>query len=661
MSNLYAGNILKVDLSSGKITSEPTSSYSRAFLGGRGINIKLLYDNISPGVEALAPGNVLVFGVGPLGGTSVFTGRTEVTAKSPETGLLASTNFGGSFGGELKYAGYDHVVVKGKAEKPVYIWCNNDQVEIRDASGVWGKDSYETQDLLRKEVGNPEAKVACIGPAGENLVRFATVQHGLGHGAGRTGTGAVMGSKNLKAIVVRGTGGIKLADPVEFLAVSGELERVLLEDPLLKMYSEEGLSKFQDQLEEQGGGGEFRGPQPRAHAIYEKFKPKRSGCLGCPVQCMDSYQVKELGKGGSGAISCHIYAEWVNNVKCFDSAASLECGILSQRYGIDCISVSENIRWLMELHEEGVIRAEDTDGIAMEWGSPQAMRSMLDKITFREGIGDVLAEGILHAAEKIGRGSVEYANQVKGMPMSEELSPDWVPLLRASALAFVAGARGETMKSLSALAELWIAMEPEKAKIRKALLEEYAKYTGADIDVEKATAALETGGKAALFAHGEDMVVITDMLSTCKFTTPWITCPYVPEYHAKILSAGLGVEISPEDLFEYAIKVRNLERAYESMEGLTREIEKFPQRFHKPAEKGSAKGMVLELETLEKLKDDYYTLRGWDLETGTPTEEKLKEFGLDAVAEDLKRLRKPPAGVKEEDGQKKQINEEATK
>ncbi|MCP4289305.1 MAG: aldehyde ferredoxin oxidoreductase family protein [Gammaproteobacteria bacterium] len=636
MPNLYAGNILKVDLSSGEITMERTSVYADAFLGGRGINIKLLYDNISQGTDALASGNVLVFGVGPLGGTSLSTGRTEVTAKSPETGLLASSNFGGSFGGELKYAGYDHLVVTGKAEKPVYILINNDTIEIKDASGVWGKDAYETQDHLRREVGNPEVKIACIGPAGENLVRFSTIQHGLGHGAGRTGTGAVMGSKNLKAIVVRGTGGLKIADPVKFLAHAGELKSEILEHPGLKAFSEEGMSRVQDgdpeEVEERWGI-----PMPSDHDIYERFKPKRAGCLGCPVQCMDFYQVKELGKGGSGVISCHLYSEWTKNPRCFDTAASLECGVLSQRYGIDCISTAQTIRWLMELYEKGIITAKDTDGIVMEWGSPEAMRSMLDKITFREGIGDVLADGILHAAEKIGRGSIEYANQVKGIPFDNELTPEWMPLLRAGALAHIAGARGESVKSLPGELELMMAEDPEAGEWRMAMLDEYAKYIDMDIDAKKAVAAGETEGKAALLAHEEDLSTIADILSTCKMQTASWLGPYVPEWQAKVLSAGLGVETSPEDLFKYAIKARSLERAYEAMEGLTRDIEKFPKRFHRPIESGPNKGAVLESETLEKMKDDYYALRGWDVATGTPTEETLKTLGLEDVAGDMQK------------------------
>ena len=212
MSYMYGGTILRVDLSEGKISREPTAPYAADFLGGRGINIKLLYDETPAGTDPLDPASLLAFGAGPLCGTQVPGGRVEVTAKSPETGLLGTSNFGGSFGPELKYAGYDNIVITGKADKPVYLWIYNDEVEIRDASHLWGKDTYQTQDIIRSELG-PDFKIACIGPAGENLVHFATIQHELRHGAGRTGMGAVTGSKNLKAIAVRGTQGIALADP----------------------------------------------------------------------------------------------------------------------------------------------------------------------------------------------------------------------------------------------------------------------------------------------------------------------------------------------------------------------------------------------------------------------------------------------------------------
>ena len=386
MSYLYAGMILKIDLSSGKISKEPTRSYSGSFLGGRGINIKLLCDTITPGVDPLEPDNVLVLGVGPLGGSCISAGRTEVTAKSPETGFLGSSNFGGFFAGELKYAGYDHIVLTGKANRPVYLWIDNDHVEIKDATSIWGKDTYTVPNLIQQEINNSDAKIISIGPAGENLVRYATIQHEHGHGAGRTGMGAVMGSKNLKAIAVNGTNGIKLADPTEFLALAAEAEQNLKRSPFWQKIAREGAAMAQDEFVNAVVKEKF----PPQYGVYKKFRSKRAGCFGCPVQCMEHYQ--EVEGIGSGVMSCEMYDAWVYGVKCYDEFTSLACGILSQRYGIDALSASAMIQWLMVLHENGIITEADTDGIAMEWGKPAAIRAMFDKIVFRKGIGDILAD-----------------------------------------------------------------------------------------------------------------------------------------------------------------------------------------------------------------------------------------------------------------------------
>lgn len=244
MAHLYGGNILLVDLDSKKITKEPTGKYTDAFLGGRGINIKLFVDRVEKGIDPLGPENVIVFGVGPLGGTTLSSGRTEVTAKSPETNFLGQSNFGGFWGGELKYAGYDHVVIKGKADTPVYLWIHNDRIEIKDAGAYWGHDAYETQDMIRRDLGEPEVKIACIGQAGENLVRFATIQHELGNSAGRTGMGAVMGSKKLKAIAVRGTNELTVADPERLLNLAARLTNIIKDHELAQQLSKEGGHRF---------------------------------------------------------------------------------------------------------------------------------------------------------------------------------------------------------------------------------------------------------------------------------------------------------------------------------------------------------------------------------------------------------------------------------
>jgi aldehyde:ferredoxin oxidoreductase len=631
MSYLYAGSILKINLSSNNIDKEPTSTYTKSFLGGRGINIKLLCDHISKGVDPLGPGNVLIFGVGPLGGTTISSGRTEVTAKSPETGFLGSSNFGGYFASELKFAGYDHIVITGKAKEPIYLWIDNDQVELRDASSIWGKDTYEAPELIQQEVGNPEAKVACIGPAGERLVRFASIQHELGHGAGRTGMGAVMGSKNLKAIAVRGTKGLKLADPTRFIAIATQLKEIVESDPKcmqkalkggIESYDEwvrkKGMESLAITLSASGEGSKLE--LPRAHAIYEKFRSRKAGCYGCPIQCMDQYQEDQQK---SGVISCALYPDFTYQVRCFDSDTSLECAIKCQKYGMDSMSTGVIISWLMELCENGIITEEDTDGIPMEWGSPEAIRGMVEKIAFRDGVGDILAKGILGAAEEIGHDSITYVNHVKGLPISEHINPRWAPNLIDTCLSLAVSPRGDQMRSIPA----WSAMD------RLGLgFEEGNEIPGA----KELNDPQLYEGVPEMVIHMEDIVTLHDILSTCKWMGMWLYEVFTPQFHAALFSAGSGIETSVETLFEYARKVRTMERAFKIGEGLTDEHDTLPKSFFDNAIKqGPWKGSVLESDKFEIMKRRYYTLRGWTPDSGYPTEDTLKELGLEGLADYL--------------------------
>jgi len=629
---LYAGTILKIDLSTGEIGREPTGSYAGSFLGGRGINIKLFWDHITPGVDALSPGNILVLGVGPLGGTTISGARTEVTAKSPETGFLGSTNFGGFFGSELKFAGYDHLVISGKAEKPVYLWIDNDQVEIRDASAVWGKDTYEAPELIRTDVGNSEAKIVCIGPAGENLVRFASVQHEMGHGGGRTGLGTVMGSKKLKAIAVRGTKALRLADPERFLALSAKLKSLVQNDPANAIKAQHGVTPTYDVRDELfmgfgitlvPEGADPRTDVPKTQAIPQRFAHKRAGCYGCPVQCMEHYVADE---SKTGVISCEFYSVFVHFVRCFDSAASLESAIRCQRYGLDAISTGGLITWLMRLYENGIITEDDTDGIPMKWGSPQAIIGMVEKIARREGIGDVLAEGIVKAAAEIGRGSEAYAYHVKGLLMHEHTNPGWSPYLKGACLGIAVGPRCDSLRSFNS----YTAVSPHST-IRKGIRESFG--IGEDDDPQSYE------GKPELVVAAEDLNTIRDLLSMCK----WLTNVITPPHLAGLFSAGSGIEITVDDLLSFAKRLRTTERAYEASEGMTSEHDTLPKSFfNNPIKSGVWKGAVLEPEPFEKMKRRYYSLRGWDPNTGIPTEQTLKRMGLEDVAEHLKVYGKLP-------------------
>ena len=645
MSHMRGGSILMVDLTSRKVSKEPTGPYTADFIGGVGINMKLLYDGTTAGVDPLSPNNVLTFGVGPLAGTQVPGGRTEVTSKSPENGFLGTSNFGGFFGPELKFAGYDNLVITGKADKPVYLWIYNDQIEIRDASHLWGKNTYETQEILRSEV-SPDAKIACIGPAGEHLVYFASIQHELRHGAGRTGLGAVMGSKNLKAIAVRGTKGLTLANPEKYQAIAFEWQKEMREHPVVREKQQYGVSRVQNAMHTLAEWTAKGGPKPVVHPsdMYLKYKPKRSGCFGCLTQCQDLYPEEAYG---GGAISCALYygADYIGSK---DSEFQLEIALAAVKYGIDIVTTMKMIGWLMKLYEKGLITAADTDGIAMEPGNTDAARKMFFKIVNREGIGDVLANGALAALKKMGRGE-EYAYLVKRMPAYELDTPEEYITRKGEALALAMSPRGDTMKARALLG-----LQDTRNVILALYDEETAeKYTKGYRERLKRVAGSEKGmeheeylGKPELVIYSEDTIIIGDCLSVCKLCTSYLGYPFTEEYQAALYSAGSGLETSVADLFKVAGRVRTLQRAFSVREGMTRQDDSLPKTFmDTPIESGEHKGSVLKTAEFEKMKDSYYELRGWDVAAGTPTRATLEAYGLGYTADDLEKLGKLPGKV----------------
>ncbi len=315
---VWTGKILRIDLESEKISTEPTSKYKCSFLGGRGINLKILYDEVPPRLEPFDPDNRVIFGVGPLIGTaSPSSGRVTVTAKSPETGLYGECNLGGFWGPELKYAGYDHIVIQGRGEKPIYLWINNDQVEIRDAKNVWGKDTWETQSKIIDETGDAETKVISIGQGGEKLVRYANVRSDLKHAGGRTGVGAVMGAKRLKAIAVRGRKNLHPARPKEFLDLAVEKHKKIKESPLFPLYSKLGggllgviNEDYQDYMDLVGAGNFentiLQGLEKRFQGKYgEDHGLKTCACFNCPVGCQTYVKNPGVEEDIAAQIACY--------------------------------------------------------------------------------------------------------------------------------------------------------------------------------------------------------------------------------------------------------------------------------------------------------------------------------------------------------------------
>jgi len=555
MANLYAGTILRVDLTNEKITKKPTAPYTRQFIGGRGIDLKIMYDEVGPEVKPLDPENAIVFGTGPLTG-SLFPGtsRTDVMSKSPVTNLLGNSNFGGNWAAELKYAGYDHLVIKGKAKGPVYIRIDNEQVEIKDASHLWGKDTYETQKLIREELADPEVKVVCIGLAGENLVTYATVQSSVGDAAARTGMGAVLGSKNVKAIAVRGTNGVKIAEPEKFIEVVKEATDLLKNSGWWEEITTHGVAE--DEYAYCLSGWECSGDHfetaPNWDAegktdyvkFLEKYLYKKRGCYTCPMGCMENYRVPGLG---AMVISCELYVQFNWAIRNDDMMLWYEATKMCQQHGLDPVSIARVLGWLMYLYEQGMITEKETDGIAMEWGSRDALMRVLQKTINREGFGSVIADGMDAVAKKLdaaipaskrrGKSTKHWAIQVKNNPQYNQN-----PRYKSMALGCAVGRRGDLIQDLdTAMENLVITMpgyrhysEEEKQAEVEGAYKIAEEYTG----TRDAADPYKYEGKAIALAKLGVEEATPDIVGSCKWHSIWLFDAVHPQELAKALSAG---------------------------------------------------------------------------------------------------------------------------
>jgi len=624
----WVGKILKVDLTSKTVTTEPTEAYIDNYIGGRGLGVRLIYDAYKPGTDPFDPGNPLIFNTGPCTGTAMpGSGRVDVTAVSPMSKLRAKSNFGAYWGPELKYAGFDHIVIQGKADKPCYLWIKNGSVEIRDAANVWGKDTAETQKIIQQELRDPEIKVVCIGPAGERLVRFACLITETGDAAGRTGMGAVMGSKNLKAIAVRGSGGVRVAKPEELLEFSIKAIGEVKENPAYKELSNWGVARsmtmmydfsffpvgyFEDvhweDIIQHYGGPEY----------VEKFQLKNVGCFCCPNRCMNFLSVPGLGKG---VTSCEPWSGFTGGVWNLDMDTFWEATLLTNKLGIDCTETSASIGLLMELYHDGIITSKDTDGIAMERGSKEAILQTIIKIANREGYGELLAEGQMVAANHFGSKAVEKVDQVKGLaPHAYEFRA-----FHGAALGQAVGHRGDPLPLKNALLEVdWHHAHEWFQSVAK---EQFG--------AEEAAIPTEYKGKARATMISEHLERVPDNLGICKWFYGLFIFQDV-QYATRFFDMVTGRGWDVDQLLKVSERVRNLERMFDVRQGLTRIDDSLPKKFFdQPLTKGRYKGEVIDREKFEQMKDEYYELRGWDKKTGIPTREKLEELDLKDVADEV--------------------------
>ncbi|MFZ5634610.1 MAG: aldehyde ferredoxin oxidoreductase family protein [Bacillota bacterium] len=632
----WTGNVLKVNLTSGALANEPLDAKTaEQFIGSRGINSYLAYRYIKPGTDPLGPENVLIFGVGPLTGTlAPASGRWTVTAKSPMTGILGDANAGGHWAPELKYAGFDHIVIEGRAQRPVYLFISDGRGEIRDASHLWGKDTWETTELIREELGDPEVKVACIGPAGENLVKFACVISERTRAAGRTGMGAVMGSKNLKAIAVRGTGPVQIARPQEFGEAALKIHRTLRYDwPAYEGMSTQGTAGlvaaglaigwlpvryFRSTV--------FPPDAVSGETLVKKYKVQSVGCFGCPVHCSHYYAVREGAYRGTTGEGPEYETIVAVGPKCGigELDAILYMTNLVNRYGLDSIDTGNAIAILMDLKERGFISDRDADGLDLTWGRTETAIALIHKIARREGIGDLLAEGSLKTAQKYGPAAEAGVWHIKGLGnISVEMRA-----LKGANLGYATSTRGlDHLRGMCVPEE--VQLPPEAGEALYGIPEigdpdTYARKAEGVVWLEKFTASAGASG-------------------ICLFNTAWICAPLGPRELAELLTAATGVDYSEDRIFKAGARIYNLERAFLAREGITR-ADDYPPAivFEQPIPDGARKGAVIDRAKYDEELDDYYRRMGWDTATGIPRRETLEALDLGYVAEELAVLGKLP-------------------
>ncbi|HPZ76585.1 MAG TPA: aldehyde ferredoxin oxidoreductase family protein [Thermosynergistes sp.] len=592
----WTGKLLRVNLTEGTITTEALRKpWAEEYIGARGLGSKYLYEEVDPAVDPLSPENKIIFATGPLTGTLATSGgRYNVVTKGPLTGTIAASNSGGYWGPELKYAGYDMIIIEGKAAEPAYLWIFNDRVELRCAAKLWGKSTHEATDIIVSET-DPEAKVACIGPAGEKLVKFACVINDKHRAAGRTGVGAVMGSKNLKAIAVRGTKGIRVADPKRFMEAAIDARKKLEASPV----NSQGLPAYGTNvlvnIINATGGFPTRNFQESVFEGAEKIsgetfaatyllRPK--ACASCTSRCGRVSAVGEVTGEGP-----EYEAVWAYGAQCgIDDLASItKANFLCNELGLDPITMGSTIGCAMELYERGILKKERV-GMDLYFGNAEAILELTRKTALREGFGDELAEGSYRLASKYGHPELSMTAKKQEMPAYDPRA------LQGMGLEYATSNRGgcHVRGYLTSPEVLGI---PEK--LDPASVEDKPQWTKTFQDL---TAAIDSSG-------------------LCLFITFGLGAPEV----ASQLSAATGIDYTTEKIMECGERVWNLERLFNLKAGLSAEDDTLPPRLlHEPIPAGPMKGSVCRLgEMLPK----YYELRGWD-KNGVPKEEKLEELKL---------------------------------
>jgi len=619
----YTGNLLRVDLADQVYKTESiTEAEMRGYLGGRGFNAKRLYDEVGPGVDPLGPGNKLIFGTGPLVGTMFPTAsRFNVSAKSPHTGILGDSNAGGHFAPEMKFAGYDQIILEGRSRSPVYVYVKDDQVEFKDASAIKGRTVFEADGFIKSELGDRRIQTVICGPAAEKGVRYGGLFANQVRAASRTGMGTVMASKNVKALAVRGTGYVEVAEPEEFERMVLQLEEEIRDHEqysgrmlmgttrILMMANEAGFLPTRNYT----SGVYEDAYRVSGERLAEEYNVKNRGCFACTIPCSRVYSIREgphKGLHGEGP-EYEALGSFTSRIGNNDLELALKAIDLCNQLGLDILTVAGCVGWAMELYEAGELTVEETGGLELNWGNGETLLKLIRLIADKEGFGEVLAYGSVEAAKRLGRG-MERTIQVKGMDliMADPRG------LKGFGLGYAVASRGGDHLRSEPFLEL--SDDPEIGERM--------------FGVPESTLRLADRGKGRLVSYFEDWNAVIDSLEPCKnIMQNMMLLPF--ERAAEALEVATGLRVTPEEMREAGARIVTLERMYGVREGVSRADDSLPYRFRDtPLSEGASSGTVVDLDLM---LDEYYAERGWDAATGHPTPGTLQRLGLGFAVADL--------------------------
>jgi len=617
----YAGKILTLDLSSGdKKTISLDERMISGFLGGRGFVSSWLYENLPGHIDPLCPDNLLVFSSGPCNGTLVPSAtRGSIGAKSPLTSIMGSGNTGSSFSVQLKRAGWDMVVLSGKARRPSYLFIDAEGATVFDCEDLWGKETPDATFTLRSRYGCRNVSIACIGPAGERQVPIATVIFDRFRAAGRGGIGAVMGSKNLKALVVKGSGAIRAAHPKRLKQEVLRFLQSLSGESYYKRYSEEGtgviVAPMHDMgcvLVKNGLSGDFEGIRSlNAEQLKKDWFIRQKACFSCPMPCTQQYGIREgayRGAYGEGSAAASVIMGFGPRCGISDIKATAKAYTLTNELGLDLISTNAVLAFGMECFEKGLISTRDTGGIPLEFGHVPALLDMINQIAMKKGFGAVLGQGVKKAAAWLGSGSERFAPHVKGMDMME-VDPRG---FSSWGLMFAVSSRGADHVRAYDVSQIMPFSNEELVAIA---------------GTPEVKDMFSPQGKGRSVAFFENIRAVADSMEVCRFVTRGKLG--FPENLVGMLCAVTGLDFTADQLYTLGERIVNVERLFNLKAGMTRAQDTLPERYLKePLPDGAARGKTV---PLAKMVEDYYKARDWSLSSGFPSREKLENLGLSLV------------------------------